>query len=65
MKKYTAVWGAYNSRIVSVWAENKEGAVTKITEQLKRPGRYDCYQRWVEDGKQMIINDNVTQVVRG
>lgn len=64
MDKYTAVFGQHNGRIISVGATDTADAVAKIAEQLQRPGRYDIYQRWVQDGRKMIVNDDGTRIVQ-
>ena len=65
MDKYTAVWGERNLRIMSVSAADETDAVAKFAEQLQRPGRYDIYERWVADGRKMVVNDDATRIVNG
>jgi len=57
MKKYVAVFGARNGRIISVGAENEAEAKTEIKRQLSKPGRRDALKRWIEDGRK-VITDN-------
>jgi len=56
-RKYTAVFSANRSRIISVHAENQDDANAKIEEQLRRPGRMDAFVRWVEDGRLVLRED--------
>ena len=64
MDKYTAVTKS-GYRIISVMGASAEAAAKRIVDQLDRPGRYAIYSQWVNDGKIMIINDNMMQVANG
>lgn len=56
-KLYTAVYGTdglYPHSITTVIADSIEDAREKLTQQLNRPGRWDFYRVWVEQGSQVI-----------
>jgi len=57
MKKFTAVFGKHNGRIISVGAETKEEARKEVHRQLARPGRHDAHNRWKQDGEQLIVSE--------
>ena len=57
MKKFVAVFGARNGRIISVGAESETEAKTEIERQLSKPGRRDALRRWTEDGRKVICED--------
>jgi len=54
MKKYVAVFGTHNGRIISVGAENEEKAKQEVERQLSKPGRGDILKRWKDDGRRVI-----------
>lgn len=52
-KTYTATT-AQGMNIISVIAASTQEAAEMISNELQRPGRYQYYDRWINDGKLII-----------
>lgn len=59
-RRYTAVLTSNGTpRIISVYANNKDNALSEIIEQLGKPGRESILAQWQRNGSRVIETTDV------